>query len=454
MNRLLSFNPEPFESEQEIGGAFQMRDFERNGFGKRCGCQPAASRGSSPYMQGTSAASRASNLSASEVDGEISPNARRLTRPRPAAPSPGASRCPADTKYTLIGFGRYSDDTWKLPDTQYQKLLGIINQIKAPVVPPAKPVTQIVVIGHADIDPARETHEPGFLQFISEKRAMAVYHRLCCTLAAKLKDDLARVGQLRWLRVGRGARALAVPNPRTEADRMCNRRVEIILKHSDPTSSRWGQLLPKLDDSEERLADVEANKVVSEYYLIALQGTSGQFDRPEIAELKAREIAEKIPSFIDKRRRERILRRLYCPDYRIPGSEYNFAIVGCIGEEIELPYFKNALQGTASKFSDPDVVIKKAMEAAEIAASLGFPQLRTKIRWKYAKLPQPMDDDCEAGGRVQGAPASHVVCRTHGHVLDVSKRQVIAHDPEEYKKALGRSSIAGTLMKRQFTRKT
>src|SRR5262252_3644627 len=104
-----------------------------------------------------------------------------------------APRCPEDTQYTLIGFDRYSDDTWKLPEGQYQKLVRIADEIAASVKPPGKPVARIVVVGHADMDPARERLEPGFLQSISEKRASAVSDRLCCMLAEKLKDDLSRL---------------------------------------------------------------------------------------------------------------------------------------------------------------------------------------------------------------------------------------------------------------------
>ena len=87
MNRLLSFNPEPFESELEFGGALQMRDANRGGFGQRCGCQHAAAPGSSPYLRGTSAALRARNLPAFELESEISSVVRRRQRTRPPSAS-------------------------------------------------------------------------------------------------------------------------------------------------------------------------------------------------------------------------------------------------------------------------------------------------------------------------------------------------------------------------------
>src|SRR5690349_13671494 len=79
MNRLLSFNPEPFESESEMEGASQMQGLARSGFGQQ-------------YLRGTSAASRAGYLPAFEPEWEISPSTRRRTRPRP---TPSVSQTPS-----------------------------------------------------------------------------------------------------------------------------------------------------------------------------------------------------------------------------------------------------------------------------------------------------------------------------------------------------------------------
>jgi hypothetical protein len=195
-----------------------------------------------------------------------------------------------------------------------------------------------MVVGHADLDAARESREPGFLQFISEKRAIAVANRLCCRLADKLRPDPERLRAISWLIVGRGARTLAVSSPRTEAERKCNRRVEITLKRSDPLPPRP---FPKLN-YDESLAAAADEGTATDCYHVALQGTSGQYDRPEVAEKKAREIAEKIPSFIEKRKRDRMLKRLYCPEYKIPGSIDKFDVTGCWDPADELQFFKDA----------------------------------------------------------------------------------------------------------------
>jgi outer membrane protein OmpA-like peptidoglycan-associated protein len=348
------------------------------------------------------------------------------------------ARCPADTQYTIVGFDRYSDDTWKLGDVQHQKFLRIVDEIAASVVPPAKPISRIVVIGHADLDTAREKQEPGFLQLISEKRAMNIYERMCCKLADKLKDDPSRLLAIEWVIAGRGARMLAIRNPRTEEERKCNRRVEIILKRSDQP------LLPKLGSDEMIEADANHGTAL-EYYHIALQGTSGSehCKTSAAAERSAREIAEKIPSFLSKRRQEKMRMNLWCLERKLvpsPGfGKDKKNVVVCNDLEFIHDRFKDALQGTASKYSDPDVVIEKAMEIAE-ATILGLTQMKRKFTWEHATLPQPMDDDCEAGAGVSGGLASHVTCRTHNHILDVSNHTVIAHDLEEYKRTRGKAT--------------
>src|SRR5215471_9054144 len=143
------------------------------------------------------------------------------------------TRCPADSPRIVRGFDRYSDNIYLLPLEQQKKLdnitLEITRSVTAPSVPPwpgsppVPHVTQILVIGHADLDAARESREPGFLQGMSEKRALSVSFDLQCRM------DLFLAKRIRWVAVGHGARSLAVSAPRTEAERKCNRRVEIIL---------------------------------------------------------------------------------------------------------------------------------------------------------------------------------------------------------------------------------
>jgi outer membrane protein OmpA-like peptidoglycan-associated protein len=312
--------------------------------------------------------------------------------------------CPADSPFVIRGFTRYSDDIRLLPPDQQNKLAAIAAQIarSRTAASGATPVAQVIVIGHADMDAAREKREPGFLQFVSEKRAAAVALELAC-----------RVGGGGVSPSGRGARAMVVPSPRTEAERACNRRVEVILV---PASDS----LPHLDqDPTAAFLLNTSQQVLKDFYETALQGTSGQY-LPPVAEQKAAEIAEKAMP-LHKR-----LTESACPGDG--GSKnnnlWNVFLAG---------FFKDALQGTAQKYPTADEVVSKAYEIAQHSV-LVLRQAQHRLDWASAVLPQPMAPDCEIVlGQVPG-PANHVLCGTHGHILDTTAKAVIAHDLDEYKK--------------------
>jgi hypothetical protein len=260
-----------------------------------------------------------------------------------------------------------------------------------------------IVVGHDDQDAARERREPGFLQSLSEKRAESVGFDLECRVGA---------GRFDLIPSGRGARNLAVSSPRTEAERACNRRVEIVLVRS-------GASLPRLDQNQRTLAD-NRNTTLRNFYHIALQGTSGQFP-PPVADQKAAEIAEKVVPFIEARVQEFIR----C------GSLPN------LWNDMMQPYFQDALQGTASKNISADEVVKNAYEMAK-HSYLVVRQTERRVEWRNAPLPQPIAPDCEiVHGQVPG-PANYVLCGTHGHILDMTSKTVIAHDLDEYKKQFRR----------------
>jgi hypothetical protein len=320
--------------------------------------------------------------------------------------------CPIDSPSVIRGFAKYSDDLQSPPPNQQAKLAalatGIISSYSG--APNVAPVTEVMVVGYADDDPARERADPGFLQYVSEKRADTVLENLFCKIHATNQPKLTGI---RWSVVGRGARNLAVPGSRTEAQRKCNRRAEVLLL-------RTAQPPPRLDE-QQHLEFAADHGTFLEYYHIALQGTSGQFPTPHAAEKQAREIADKVPPFLLKRLQKKRASTPGCPD---PQGDF-------------LPYFKDALQGTASKFASADEAIQKAAEAAEATAFGVLLEVR-KLEWKYASLPQPMSPDCEiVRGKVAG-PANHVLCRTHDHVIDASAKTVIAHDLDEYKAAFRR----------------
>jgi outer membrane protein OmpA-like peptidoglycan-associated protein len=314
-----------------------------------------------------------------------------------------SARCPADSPYVIRGFTQYSDDIRLLPPGEKNKLSAIAAEIarSRSGTPGVSPVTQVIVVGHADLDAARERREPGFLQLMSEKRALAVALDLACRV-----DGFATIPS------GRGARALAIVSPRTESERACNRRAEVVLVH--PSES-----LPHLDqDPRAAFLQNTYKQNLKAFYETALQGTSGQYP-PPIAEQKAMEIAEKTMPLL------KILTEIACHTGGLQGTNlWDFYLKG---------FFKDALQGTAQKYPTSDEVVSKAYEIAKHSLLVLW-QGQQRSDWRSATLPQPMAADCEiVRGKVPG-PANLALCGTHGHILDTTARTVIAHDLDEYKK--------------------
>jgi outer membrane protein OmpA-like peptidoglycan-associated protein len=318
---------------------------------------------------------------------------------RTAMQEMAATRCPPDRSDVVRGFHRYSV---LIPVSERDKLRDLARTMTSRKS--AGTLDYVQIVAHADRDPVRESREPGFLHRISQQRADAVREYL----EARLDFSLRR--STTYVMIGRGATELAVPDPRTEAERACNRRAEITLVR-----------LPQLNPDQSNAMAAEQGTFL-QYYHITLQGTSGQYEKPQLAEEKAREIADKCFEFVAGKAAK--------------SWEYMQIFTNNGGTQ----YFKDALQGTASKFSDPQVVINNAFEIAE-NAMFGQAQEKSKLTWKYASpLPQPMGADCKiVRGKIPGAPANHVLCGTHGHIIDTTTRMVIAHNLEEYKKLPKRS---------------
>jgi len=342
-----------------------------------------------------------------ELSGMLPPTAIRGAEGEAQGKSGGSTdRCPIDSLTVIRGFAQYSSDVQLLPANQQAKLAALATEVVSSYsgAPRVTPITHVVLVGHSDEDPVRQRADAGFLQYLSQKRAVAVFENVFCKVTA---TNRPKATEIRWSVVGRGPRGLAVPAAPTEAEHKCNRRVEVRLL-------RDAQPVPRLDDRQpaEFTAD---HKTFLKFYHIALQGTSCFFNEADTTEKQARDIAERVPKFLSER------------------SQKNRAIApGCEDTQDFLAYFKDALQGTASKWPTADEAIQKAAEAAE-ATNFGLLSELRKLEWKSASLPQPMGPDCEiVHGKVPG-PANHALCQTHEHVIDASSQTVIAHDLDEYK---------------------
>lgn len=338
-----------------------------------------------------------------EAFGELAPTGTP-TGTRTGAPSSG--RCPADSPYVLRGFSQFSDDVRILPDAQKQKLSNIAAEITSSwsASPGSTPIKQIIIVGHADLDIARERRQPGFLEFLSEQRALAVGVELACRMGASLEISVEKI------MMGRGARALAVASPRTEAERQCNRRVEITLLRTPQ---------PHLNEAEQKLVHDKLLALNPMYHFV-LQGTSGQFENPKEAADKAREIVEKAFLFLDQKEQES--KKNTCGKDPFHGFR---------------EFFFDALQGTASRFKKAEDVVNHAWEIS-LHGGFGHIQASRYLTWHYASPQQAMSAECEVVRGMVPGPANHVLCRIHGHVLDTTTQAVIASDLADYRKRFGR----------------
>ncbi len=196
-----------------------------------------------------------------------------------------------------------------------------------------------------------------------------------------------------------------------------------------PSAAAAGGSQPTPAAPQPASATAQAAKVREEFskfdafYEAALQGTSGQFADAATAEKVARQVADKARNVSD----EYIGKAHSSHDPLSPLTE----------RDMDLNQFNtlltDAIQGTASKYADPDKIVQAAAQIAMKAMKAPRKEME-KLNWEAAKLPQPMAADCEiVHGKLTG-PKNHALCGTHGHIIDTDTKQVIAHNLDEYNK--------------------
>jgi outer membrane protein OmpA-like peptidoglycan-associated protein len=148
----------------------------------------------------------------------------------------------AGAAQTVGGFPQYQNTIAALSPDERAKINLIARRIVGSFQAGRRPIRTVRLVGHADRDLRRG---PAFERRISGERALAMLNGLI----AAIKNPRI-VGQITWQRIAAGATQLVVPNPRSEAERRRNRRVQIWLspapggKTIDPTnprSIRWMQ---------------------------------------------------------------------------------------------------------------------------------------------------------------------------------------------------------------------
>lgn len=179
MNRLLRFNPEPFETESGFGDASQVRGFKRGGF------------------------------------------ARFYPLPGPLAEAEWEQplACPSPTRITISGYPRYQNTVASLPANEQSKLRQLAQAIVGSFRSEHNPVRIVFITGHADRDVqgGRE-----FENRVSRDRALQTMRAL-----KALINNEAIASRIIWKYRGVGSSQSAVPSPKTERDRRLNRRVDI-----------------------------------------------------------------------------------------------------------------------------------------------------------------------------------------------------------------------------------
>jgi len=140
---------------------------------------------------------------------------------------------------TISRFTRHQDATKSLPPQEQQKIDRMARFIIQSFKLDAQPIRTVRLIGHADRDLQMGSQ---FEYKISERRASTLQNALI-----KAIDNPAITSQITWQKSAVGATQLVVQNPRTEEERLQNRRVEIFLypragvEPGDPNYVRWIQ---------------------------------------------------------------------------------------------------------------------------------------------------------------------------------------------------------------------
>jgi len=147
---------------------------------------------------------------------------QRPAHPQPlsVAQTPGVA-CPRPTRQVARGFPPHRNTFASLPREEQAKVEASAAAITRSFQRGCQPIREVTLVGHADRDAQRN---PAYHKRISGERAMAVRQAL-----ARFINNPGILARIRWQIVAAGSDMLVVPNPRSEAERLRNRRVEIVL---------------------------------------------------------------------------------------------------------------------------------------------------------------------------------------------------------------------------------
>lgn len=135
----------------------------------------------------------------------------------------------------VAGFARYRNDVASLPSEERRRIDRLARLVVETHVSRSHPINAIRVIGHSDFDTPRR---PIFETHLSAQRALSVMLALRAAIdryGTRLTDFRAPLSrQIKWQRLAVGATMPAVTKPGNEAERLRNRRVDILLESERP----------------------------------------------------------------------------------------------------------------------------------------------------------------------------------------------------------------------------
>jgi hypothetical protein len=213
MSRLLSFNPEPFESDFEFENLSQADGTTKGGSEKESELEYAGARGRNLRFRKPTA----SSLRQAAIRAD-----RRATQGPPTeAPSTTSALITPPVEQTIqrtvYGWSQYKRRVEELPPDQRAVLKGVGDAIIGSYRPGGRPVRAVNVHGHADWDTPRN---PRREQQMSDERARTITDWLRKHVGSSI------AAQITWNTRGFGASELKA-QPTTEANRRQNRRVVI-----------------------------------------------------------------------------------------------------------------------------------------------------------------------------------------------------------------------------------
>jgi outer membrane protein OmpA-like peptidoglycan-associated protein len=185
---------------------------------------------------------------------------QEVTRPRQQAVTSLRSQ-------VISGFSRYVSSVARLPAVERQKIDRLARFIAYGLRSGRETIRAIRLVGHADVDTPRR---PAFERQVARARAQAVLDGLWQALERVERSSGGALppysSRVAWEVHSAGATRLLVPKPRTESDRVRNRRVEIaIVPYAGGARPAPIPIRARLGFAQSKAVDVSAGAAIDDF---------------------------------------------------------------------------------------------------------------------------------------------------------------------------------------------